>query len=310
MIRQPEKQNYTEENICMIICGLPGVGKTTVASSAPSPVVFDADRGMKRVKPEHRCTASTTDTYEEFLEDIKSLGDDYKTIVIDTGGALIELMKEWAMRTEPSATKKNGGFSLQGYGVIKSEFLRLSAEIRKKYNVIFIFHAQKDKVDEEVFYDLVVEGATKTIVWQPCDLGAYMFIQNGKRYLGFTPTANYNAKSSFGISGLIEIPELAPGDKNDFLSKLFEVVRENIRKECEELAPQKDAYSTAMDTGRQLIECVNLPEDVTPCLDALGKLDHALTSEKELKALLKERMKDVGIAYNKNTKQYEAVTKE
>ena len=46
----------------------------------------------------------------------------YKTIAIDTGGALIELMKDWAMRTEPTANKKNGGFSLQGYGVIKSEF--------------------------------------------------------------------------------------------------------------------------------------------------------------------------------------------
>ena len=80
--------------------------------------------------------------------------------------------------------------------------------------MIFLFHAVKDKLDESVFYDIVCEGSAKTMVWQPADLGAYLHIVNGERYLGFTPTANYNAKAAYGIKGLVKVPELAP-ETND-----------------------------------------------------------------------------------------------
>lgn len=305
MILEVNEQNYENEHICMVLYGLPGVGKTTAAASAPKPAVLDCDRGMKRVKPEHRCTISYASSYSELLEDVKAFKNKVETLIVDTGGSLIEMMKEWAMETEPSARKKNGGFSQQGYGFVKSEFLRLSAELRKNFNVIFVFHASKEKQDEDIFYDLIVEGATKTLVWQPADIGAYLFIQNGKRYMGFTPTANYSAKSAYGISGLIEVPELADGEPNDFLTKLFEKIRANIKAENEEVAPKQTAYESAMNYGRELVAAINTAADVEPCLDAISHIEHALSSEKEIKALLKERLKELGITYNKVTKSYE-----
>lgn len=305
MIQKASEQKYENEKLCMIIYGLPGVGKTTLAASAPKPIVIDCDRGMKRVNPEYRCDISNVSSYKDLLEDAKNLGNEYETIVIDTGGSLIELMKEWAMDTEPTATKKNGGFSLPGYGFVKSEFLRLSAELRKKYNTIFIFHAAKEKQEEEFFYDLIVEGAAKTLVWQPADLGAYFFIQNGKRYMGFSPTANYSAKSAYGISGIVEVPELSGGEPNVFLTKLFEKVRANIKSETEAIAPKHTAYESAMSCGRELIAAINRAADVEPCLEAISNIEHALSSEKEIKALLKERLKELGITYNKETKTYE-----
>ena len=305
MIQKASEQKYENEKLCMIIYGLPGVGKTTLAASAPKPIVIDCDRGMKRVNPEYRCDISNVSSYKDLLEDVKSLGNEYETIVIDTGGSLIELMKEWAMDTEPTATKKNGGFSLPGYGFVKSEFLRLSAELRKKYNTIFIFHAAKEKQEEEFFYDLIVEGAAKTLVWQPADLGAYLFIQNGKRYMGFSPTANYSAKSAYGISGIVEVPELSGGEPNVFLTKLFEKVRANIKSETEAIAPKHTAYESAMSCGRELVAAINHAADVEPCLEAISNIEHALSSEKEIKALVKERLKELGITYNKETKTYE-----
>ena len=140
-------------------------------------------------------------------------------------------MKDWAMRNEPSASKKSGGFSQQGYGFVKTEFLRLSADLRKKFNVIFLFHAAKDRQGDDIFYDIVCEGSAKTLVWQPADLGAYLHIVNGERYLGFTPTMNYNAKAAYGIKGLIKVPELKDGEPNDFLTRLFFQVKANIAAE-------------------------------------------------------------------------------
>lgn len=303
-IIKPENMNFSNKNIIMIISGLPGTGKTTLALSAPDVLLIDTDEGMARVNPAHRKDASVCKTYEEILTDVKAAEGHYKTIVIDTCGALIEYMKDWAMRTDPKASKKDGGFSLQGYGIIKSEFIRFSAELRKKFNVIFLFHENITKQDENIFYELVVEGSARTVVYQPADLAAHLFIQNGRRYLGFTPTEQYSAKSAYGIKGLIEVPELAEGEPNDFLTKLFTKVRANLDAESKALAPEKTKYEAAMVEAREFISNVEKPEDVSECVKAIKNIDHALTSEKEATALLKARIAELGIVYDKATKAY------
>ena len=304
-IVKPTEMDFSKKNIIMIVSGLPGTGKTTLALSAPDVLLIDTDEGLARVNPAHRKDASVCKTYEEILADIKAAEGQYKTIVIDTCGALIEYMKDWAMRTDPKASKNNGGFSLQGYGVIKQEFLRLSAELRKKFNVIFLFHENMTKNgDEGTFYELVVEGSTRTLVYQPADLAAHLFIMNGKRYLGFTPTEQYSAKSAYGIKGLVEVPELKDGDPNDFLTKLFSKVRDNLAKESKTLAPKKDAYAEAMAEAKSICECVNAPEDVAQAAQAIAGLTHALTSEKEAKAMLKARIAELNIVWDKATKTY------
>lgn len=303
-IIKPEKMNFSDKNIIMIISGLPGTGKTTLALSAPDVLLIDTDEGMARVNPAHRKDASVCKTYEEILADLKAAEGTYKSIVIDTCGALIDYMKDWAIRTDPKASKKDGGFSLHGYGVIKSEFIRLSAELRKKFNVIYLFHENLTKQDETVFYELVVEGATRTLVYQPADLAAHLFIQNGKRYLGFTPTENYSAKSAYGIKGLIEVPELKDGDPNDFLTKLFAKVRANLAAESASIAPEKEAYEKAMEMFRKVIADIKTPENVMSTVQLIKTTKHGLTSEKEAKAMLKAKMDELGIVWDKGKKAY------
>ena len=304
MIVKPEQMDFSNKNIIMIISGLPGVGKTTLALSAPDVMLIDADEGMARVKPEHRKDSSICKTYEELLSDIKAAEGQYKTLVIDTGGALIDMLKDWAMRNEPTANKKSGGFSLQGYGFIKTEFLRFSAEIRKNFNVIFLFHENKDKQDDGIFYDIVCEGSAKTMVWQPADLGAHLHIVNGERYLGFTPTMQYNAKSAYGIKGLVKVPELKDSDKNDFLTKLFAQVKQNISAESATLKPQKEMYEKALAEGLEIVKHIKRPDQVMPSLESIRALKHSLTSQKEVEAALKKLCKEKDWVYDKATKQY------
>lgn len=305
-IIKPENMDFSDKNIIVIIAGLPGTGKTTLALSAPNVLLIDADEGMARVKPEHRKDSSICKTYEEVLKDIKAAEGRYKTIAIDTGGALIELMKDWAMRTEPTANKKNGGFSLQGYGVIKSEFLRLSSDLRKKFNVVFLFHAAREKSGEEDFYEIVCEGSARTLVWQPADLGAYMHIANGERYLGFTPTMNYNAKSAYGIKGLVKVPELQEGEPNVFLTKLFALVKENIAQESASLKPQQEAYEQAIADGQAILSGIKAPEDAIHALNEIRALSHGLTSQKELEVAFKAKIKELGYVYDAKVKAYVA----
>lgn len=304
-IIKPTEMDFSQKNIIIILDGLPGTGKSTLANSADSPLNIDADEGTARVKPEHRVDTSVCKTYEEVLADIKAARGHYKTIIIDTCGALIELMKDWAMRTDPKASKANGGFSLQGYGVIKSEFIRLSSELRKDFNVVYVFHDQITKNgDDGVFYELVVEGSARTLVYQPADLAGHLFIDHGKRYIGFTPTEQYSAKSAYGIKGIIEVPELKDGDPNDFLTRLFAKVRDNLAKESAQLNPQKDAYTIAMREAKRVVDAVNAPEDVPKAAEYIKNMAHALTSEKEAKDMLKKRIAELGIIWDKTAKVY------
>ena len=309
-IVSPGNMNFSDKNIIMIVSGLPGTGKTTLALSAPDVLLIDTDEGMARVNPAHRKDASVCKTYEEILADIKSAEGKYKTIVIDTCGALIEYMKDWAMRTDSKASKANGGFSLQGYGIIKSEFIRLSAELRKKFNVIYLFHENMTKNDDSLFYELVVEGSTRTLVYQPADLAGHLFIDHGKRFIGFTPTEQYSAKAAYGIKGIIEIPELKEGEENNFLTKLFAKVRKNLEEQNKVVAPQKSVYEETMATVREFVSNIETPEDVLPALKAIKALPHALTSKEEAQAAVKTRITELGIVYDKATKTYKYAEKE
>lgn len=306
-IIKPENMDFSGKNIVMIIAGAPGTGKTTLALSAPDVLLIDADEGMARVKQEHRKDSAMCKTYEELLTDIKAAEGIYKTIVIDTGGALIEMLKDWATRTDPKASKTSGGFSLQGFGIVKTEFLRLFAELRKKFNVVLLFHESKEKADEGFTYEIVCEGSARTLVWQPADLGAHMFIQNNERYLGFSPSAQYNAKSAYGIKGLVKVPELKDGDQNTFLAKLFAQVKANLSAELAALKPQRETYDKAMLDGQALIDGIDTPEQAIDALNTIRTgFTHALTSQKELEAAFKARVKELGYTYNKETKSYEA----
>lgn len=303
-ILKPENMDFSDKNIIMIISGMPGVGKTTLALSAPDVVLIDADEGMARVKKEHRKDSSVCKTYEEVLTDIKAMEGKYKTVVIDTAGALLDLMKDWAIRNEPKASKASGGFSLQGFGIIKQEFLRLSSELRKKFNVIYLFHESMEKNNDEIYYNLVCEGSARTLVWQPADLGAHMFIQNDKRYLGFTPTQSYSAKSAYGIKGIVEIPELSENDENIFLTKLFSVVRKNLEEEAKSIKPEREKYDLAMKSGLEAISKIESPEDVPNVTKYIGSLSHALTSLKELQSAIKTKLAELGIVYDRSNKVY------
>ena len=306
----PSNMNFSDKNIIMVLSGLPGTGKTTTALSAPDVLLIDTDEGMARVNPAHRKDASVCKTYEEILADIKSAEGKYKTIVIDTCGALIEYMKDWAMRTDSKASKANGGFSLQGYGIIKSEFIRLSAELRKNFNVIYLFHENMTKNDDSLFYELVVEGSTRTLVYQPADLAGHLFIDHGKRFIGFTPTEQYSAKSAYGIKGIIEIPELKEGEENNFLTKLFAKVRKNLEEQNKVVAPQKNQYEEVMTSVREFVNNIETPDDVVPALKAIKALPHALTSKEEAQAAVKARITELGIVYDKATKTYKYAEKE
>lgn len=308
-IIKPAAMDFSGKNVIMIISGLPGTGKTTLALSAPDVLLIDADEGTARVNPAHRKDTSICKTFDEVKADVAAAKGQYKTIVVDTGGALVDMMKDHVVNHPDEYTggsKRTGGISQQGFGYVKQLFLDFSADLRKNFNVVYIFHEAKTKNGESIFYDLICEGSAKTLVYQPADLAAHLFIQNGKRVLGFTPTEEYTAKAAYGIRGTIQVPELQDGDPNDFLTKLFAKVRENLKAETAALAPQQKAYDDLMASVPGMMEAITDAESANQFAKVLDTLPHALTSKKEIGAIYKARCKELGLKWDAKQKAWVA----
>lgn len=308
MIRKPAEMINTENRFRVLIAGYPGIGKTTLGLSAPKPLLIDVDFGINRTMASVRKDYIQPETYDELLNDLKGDLKDYETIVIDTGGKLLDLMKAYVIKNDIKNAKKDGTLSLQGYGAVGREFSRfmnyIYFELRK--HCVIIFHAVEEKQDEETKLRILVEGSTKNTVWQNVELGGFIEMRGNKKTIGFDNCERYFAKSSFRIKGNYIIPELEGTQTNDFLTKLFEQANKNIqeeskvfeeeRKQCEELVRKYEEITSNMTTN-----------NVNEVIELIKSIDnHILTSEKEIKAHFAEKIKELNLVWNKDKQQYEA----
>lgn len=275
--------------------------------SAPKPLLIDVDFGINRTMASVRKDYIQPETYEELLQDLvpNNLAD-YETIVIDTGGKLLELMKNYVIKNDIKNAKKDGTLSLQGYGAVAREFTRfmnyIYFDLRK--HCVIIFHAVEEKQDEETKLRILVEGSTKNTVWQNVELGGFIEMRGNKKTIGFDNCERYFAKSSFGIRGLHEIPELNGNIPNDFLTKLFEQANKNIQEESKVFEQERNEYQEVMDKYIPIIDTMTA-ENVQEVSDLMQTIEHKLTSKKELTDRFKKRLVSLNMQWNKETKQYE-----
>ena len=78
----------------MMIYGQAGMGKSTLALSAPAPLLLDFDNGVKRINISHLDGIDTVqvsswqDVQQVLQEDLSA----YKTIVVDTIGKMMDFI--------------------------------------------------------------------------------------------------------------------------------------------------------------------------------------------------------------------------
>ena len=315
MIVTPENMSFDSKKFSMILYGSPGVGKTTLALSAPDPILIDFDRGMSRVRTQHRKTSIFCDTYEDVLADLESPAmKDFQTIVVDTGGSFITYLQDWAMRADPKVNKqKNGAISLKGFGAVKQEFSRFTGYVRDTLNknLIYVFHSmEQTDNDGNVQVRLMCEGAAKNIVWTPCDFGGYVQMIGNQRVVCFTPEQEYFAKGCHGIKGQMVVPELGPNDENNFITKLFDKAKANITAEAEAYAPIKAQYEAVMETVRKMLESVTDAESANKVSTDIQALAHASTSLRESSKMLKDKAASIGLVYSKSAAGFIKAPKE
>lgn len=307
MIKKPSEMINTENKFRVLIAGYPGIGKTTLGLSAPKPLLIDTDFGANRIIDRLQTDCIQPNTYQELLNDLTEENlKDYETLVIDTGGKLLELMKPHVIKMDIKNAKKDGSLSQAGYGAIGRAFKDLVYKIHYelKKHLVVIFHVVEDKQDEETKLRILAEGNTKNTIWQEMDIGGFIEKRNGKRTIGFEPCERYFAKRTQGVKAMYDIPELGEGASGDFLRKLFEEMDNSIKETGKKFQKEREEYQSVMDKYMPIIENM-VADNVQEVSNLMQTIEHKLTSKKELTARFLEKLKTLNMYYNKETKQYE-----
>lgn len=321
MIVKPETLTFSDKKIRMLIAGFPGIGKTTLALSAPKPLYIDVDLSAERINRDVlNLAAGVTQPkdYEELRSDlgmgcsdmelqaVKNNLSGYETIVVDTGGKLLNIMGNYGRKIEPKYGQRDGSLSLKGYGWLGKEFQRFLDHIIYELDkhIVIVFHTVEDKDGDDTKLRIKAEGSSKNNVWEVMDLGGFMEMRGNQRTIGFSNCERYFAKGTRGIHGVIPIPDLTPGTPNKFLTKLFAQYNAISAQETEKAAADQEAYQEAIDKGTAIIGTVTDIDTANEAMATIGAMPHALTSKKELGILLNKRAKECGLFFDKVLGEY------
>ena len=266
------------------IVGVPGIGKTTLALSAPSPLLLDTDNGIHRVQSEYRADCVQVKSYQDILDVLEEDLSDYKTIVIDTLGELVNFMLKYFADKDKSLITRGGTYNIKIWGLVKTEFenLKLKLQLLNKH-LIFVSHAKEERDGENKIYRMNVAGSTPDILNGVLDFLGFCEVVGKTRSISFTPSARFYAKNSIELNDYLEIPQLKTGDKNDFLTK--EVIEPTIAKRKQESEALK-INEEKLQQGRYLIEQATEPNAV---LTAFKEMDLSIYNKKVLFNELSEK---------------------
>lgn len=313
MIKKANTVPSEDKKIRILIAGYPGIGKSTLALSAPKPLHIDIDHGIDRIEPRYRADYIQPKTYDEVLEDLvpENLAD-YDTLVFDTGGKLISLMSLWAIKKDPKYGQKDGSLSLKGYGFVGKEFTRLMDYCFYTLNkhIVMVFHAVEEKDGDQTRLRIKVEGQTKNNVWETQDLGGFVEMSGNDRTIGFSNCEKYFAKGTRGINGVWKIPALGPTSPNDFLEKLFDQYAAKSADEMARANELQSIYEKAMEEAAGLVETITDAESANAAMPKFKGITHALTSERESALVWNAKIKELGLFYDSVLKQYTEIPKE
>lgn len=289
----------------MMIYGQAGMGKSTVALSAPKPLLLDFDNGVKRINMAHLDGVdivqieSWTDVQQVLQEDLSA----YQTIIVDTVGKMMDFIITYKCGTRQPR--------VQDWSGINAEFTWLTRTLSSlNKNIVFVAHRDTRKEgDNTVFIPSLREKNYNSIVTE-LDLLGYLEMKADrgvqKRTITFDPTDRNDGKNTCNLPSVMEVPTILdekgnPKGPNDFISeKVINPYRSMLAVKDEE----RKKYDALIASIAEQIELITDAQSANDFATRVNNFDHVGSSLMKTKSLFAAKVKALKLVYDKDTKTY------
>lgn len=309
LIRQPYEIKV-QAKIKALIYGQSGMGKTTLALSAPSPLLLDTDNGIHRVNSNHWVPTVQVQSYNDVLDTLNREDlTPYQTIIIDTGDKLLDFMAQYIIAKNQKMGKTNGSLTLQGYGERKQEFkqfCKLVSGLGK--HLVFVAQRETKQEGDNIRYVPLFGGSNYDSLVTELDLVGYLEANGRNRMLTFDGTDRNDGKNTCCLPPLMQLPTVVDengfGLKNTFLNdSVINPYLNNIEKSKK--IGQK--YQEVVDELKENILLITDSQSANDFIGRIDAFDHIGSSKAIAGKMLSDKAKELGLKYNKEMKIYEQV---
>lgn len=290
----------TVEHPVFLIFGQPGIGKSSLGYSAADPLLIDADRGAHRAV--NRRDTLAVDSWKDIAEltaDEDGALDNYKTLIADTAGRVLDLLTLQIIDDNPKFGRGDGSLTLPGFGALKSRFAAWLTKLRAQgKDVVLLAHGKEDKDGDSVIVRPDMTGASYGELMKQADFVGFLYMRGRDRVLDFNPTDRWVGKNPAGWKPFV----LPPAAKaTNFLAELIDMGRKALGEISEESA----GLMRQVETWREQIAAFDTPDK---CNEAIPKLQaiSAPMVQLQAKKLLMDHAKAQGYTFDAKAAKFTA----
>lgn len=295
-----------QPKIKMLIYGQAGTGKSTLALSAPKPLLIDCDNGVHRVNYGHIGDTVQVSSYQDVLDVLKEDLSAYETIIIDTGGKLLDYMAEYIIAKTPKMGKANGSLTLQGYGERKCEFIAFCKLVNSKgKHLIFVAHRQTQQEGDNYRYVPLFGGSNYDSLVTELDAVGYLEANGKGRVITFDPTDRNDGKNTCNLPSAIKLPivvdEQGNALENNFISKyVIDAYTARLARAKEDAV----VYERLIAQIEAIVNNCNDAKDLNGCLLQMRNFQHIGSSKEKAKYLISARARAINATFDKEAEHY------
>ena len=311
LFRSPSELQVSH-TIKALIYGEPGKGKSTLALSAPTPLLLDFDGGVQRVNGAFQCPTLQVESWEqvnEALKEIESGSIPCKTIVIDTAGKMLDYMGVAIIKDNSRYGKADGSLTLQGYGVRKTMFINFLKRVSLMgKHVVFVAHMREDKDGDTRIIRPEIGGSSAGDLIKELDLVGFMSAIGKDRTVFWSGDERFYAKNTCNLPAAHKVMNIVDDNgnvtgENNFLTLVFAQYEANLR----ETAKTRAKYDKLLDSFSKGIAAVT---DAASATDVYGKIEsftgHVWDSKVRVEKMLSEKAASLKLKFDAINQKYEA----
>ena len=278
----------------ILIYGVGGIGKSTFASEAPTPIFLDTQDGTGHLPVKRFPRPNTWDDVLDSINELVEHDHPYKTFAIDLLDDLEALIWAHICKRDGHSNIEDYGYG-KGYKVALNEWRLLLARLEqlrreKKMSIIFTAHAQvkayKSPLTEDYDrYSLQIHEAASGLLRGWCDTVLFAQhevvlkvdpkkrktrgISTGARLIQTVETAGYHAKNRDNLPDTLPLDYAAfaqaveSGQPADPSEVRAEIAALSVDLDADTLGKVEQSVSAAGDDSTRLVRVLNRLREIS-----------------------------------------------